>query len=154
MVVGAPSRPASVKEAVVQGEVEALARALGWLPVVHDAGGHIKRGGKRVRGDVPRGWPDLTLLHPKRPPVFVEVKRAGGRLRPEQAQTLSSLEAMGFTVVVVYGLEGLAELEAVLREVHVEGKPQKAKGRDKAKVQDRRLHGKGRRAHRGGPGAS
>ena len=47
------------------------------------------------------GMPDVLLLHPARPTVFVEVKRAGERPRPVQEYRHQELRQLGFDVRVV-----------------------------------------------------
>lgn len=88
----------------------------GWVVLKTDAGAAKRAtyGLSRRGGDIPLGWPDLTALHPKRPPVLIEVKRPRGRLRPSQAYRVQALLEAGYRVYVVDSLDTLA---AMLREV-------------------------------------
>jgi len=47
------------------------------------------------------GIPDLVLMKPDQPPVFVEVKRDGGRLSPVQAYRHAELRSLGFQVETI-----------------------------------------------------
>jgi hypothetical protein len=46
------------------------------------------------------GWPDITLWHPERGFMLVELKSQNGKIRPEQSEVLASLEAAGVEVHV------------------------------------------------------
>lgn len=88
----------------------------GWTVLKTDAGAakRASYGASRRGGDIPLGWPDLTALHPRRPPVLIEVKRPGGRLRASQEYRIRALREAGFRVYLV---DGLATLAHMLREV-------------------------------------
>lgn len=45
--------------------------------------------------------PDVILLHPQAPTIFVEVKKLGGRVSPVQRFRHEQLRAKGFNVRVV-----------------------------------------------------
>jgi hypothetical protein len=61
------------------------------------------------------GLPDVfAVFGPPLRLLAVECKRAGGRLRPAQAQMLEQLRARGVHVVVAFDMR---ELEAALREI-------------------------------------
>lgn len=84
-------------EAEFQSQVMVVARRFGWR-VAH--AGRAKVGGKWVTR-MATGWPDLTLL---RPPelVFLELKRTGGRIRPEQTVWVDELDTVaGVTAAIV-----------------------------------------------------
>ena len=105
-----------LSEAHVGKLVKSILSLHGWLVLKTDAGAAKKatRGASPRGGDFLPGWPDLTALHPNRPPVLIEVKRPGGRIRPSQRLTLEALRQMGFRAYLVDGLETLAQM---LREV-------------------------------------
>lgn len=46
------------------------------------------------------GYPDLMLLHPNRPTIFIEVKDTGGKLSPVQEYRIKELQAKGFIALV------------------------------------------------------
>lgn len=49
-----------------------------------------------TRGDWGKGWPDLTLISPRRQRiVFAELKAEDGRLAPEQEAVIMSMRAAG-----------------------------------------------------------
>lgn len=55
------------------------------------------------------GVPDRIVVFPGRPPVFVELKAATGRLSALQVVQLQRLQQLGQDVEVVRGLEGLVD---------------------------------------------
>lgn len=72
------------------------------------------------------GVPDYIILsHPKNafgvaeydgisPPVFLELKRKGGRLSPSQEAFLARLQAEGYATIVAYGAdEAIEELTKI-----------------------------------------
>lgn len=93
-------------------------QTLGYLPVKTDAGAKSRfsreLSGRPIRGDMPKGFPDLVVCHPERPPFFVEVKREGGKLSAYQERYHAYLRSMGYDVYVVVGE---AEVEAFLKSL-------------------------------------
>jgi VRR-NUC domain len=61
-----------------------------------------------------RGAPDRIVLLPGGRMCFVEMKRAGGRIRPDQKRFHSLLRTLGFSVQV---LSSLAEIDDFIKEV-------------------------------------
>ena len=55
------------------------------------------------------GMPDRIVIFPGRPPVFVELKAWGGTLTALQEVQITRLEALGQTVRVVRGMDGLSQ---------------------------------------------
>ena len=60
-----------------------------------------------------KGWPDLTLVRPPRL-LFVELKRQGGKLRPEQRDWLDVLRLLPGAEVLVWTPEDWPELVETL----------------------------------------
>lgn len=92
-----------------------MAHALGWR-VHHAYDSRINPRAPRRSGReryIDAGFPDLVLCRPPRL-IMAELKREGGRLRPEQVDWLDALEDCGVEVMVVRPSE-LEELEEVLR---------------------------------------
>lgn len=54
---------------------------------------------KIIRATV-NGYPDLMLLHPDRPIIFIEVKDEGGVLSQVQQYRIKELQAKGFIAMV------------------------------------------------------
>lgn len=77
-------------EKELQAAVVALARLCGWRLIYHT---HDSRRSAA-------GFPDLVMLRPPEPPLFVEVKSGNGKLRPEQQEWLTALQASGCRAVV------------------------------------------------------
>lgn len=105
-----------VRESNLERLVRNLLELHGWTVLKTDAGAakRATRGRSKRGGDIPLGWPDLTALHPQRPPVLIEVKRPGGRLRPSQRITLSALRTMGYRTYLIDSVEAIAQM---LKEV-------------------------------------
>lgn len=76
---------ADMKEAVLQAQIEQLARTLGWLVYhTHDS--------RRSQA----GFPDLVLVHARqRRVLWRELKTQKGRVRPEQRDWLDALTRAG-----------------------------------------------------------
>lgn len=47
-----------------------------------------------------KGWPDICVLVPEKP-IWVELKRKGGRLSPEQRAIHAHMEACGYAPVII-----------------------------------------------------
>lgn len=104
-------RPRKSRERDVERLLREMLELRGYLVIKTDAGAinrHLGDAEKR-RGDIPPGFPDLVALHPKGPPLFFEVKRDGGKLTPTQERYIAYLRERGFTVLVVYGEDGVME---------------------------------------------
>jgi hypothetical protein len=76
-------------ESKYQRKLKNKAESLGWLVI------------KIVRATV-NGYPDLILLHPERPTVFIEVKDTGGKVSPVQEYRIKELKERGFIALVSY----------------------------------------------------
>lgn len=84
-----------MNEKALQLAVIELARLLGWK-VAYFRPARVMRGGGETYetpiGADGKGWPDLTLAHPKqRRLLFVELKARGGRLSAAQCDWLDTL---------------------------------------------------------------
>lgn len=101
-------------ESQIEKAIKEYLEAKGFLVIKTDAGAHSKWAkrvmGHPVRGDMPTGFPDLVVLHPKRPAVFVEVKRPGGRLSEHQKLMHSYLRDVGYEVLLAYRVEDVEGL--------------------------------------------
>lgn len=72
---------------------------------------------KRKRLGVRSGWPDLEIFIPQSwwsaggpwAPVFLEVKKKGGRLSPAQKECISDLQRLGCHVHTVHSIEEARE---------------------------------------------
>lgn len=76
---------------------------------------HLKKQG------VKRGVPDLFLpvAHGAYYGLFIEMKREGGRVSPEQKEWIARLNENGYRAVVCFGFEkAREEIEAYLRGEH------------------------------------
>lgn len=84
-----------MNERELQSAVLDLAALLGWR-CAHFRPARVMRGGRETY-ETPvdadgKGWPDLTLAHPKqRRLLFVELKAARGRLSLQQIEWLDAL---------------------------------------------------------------
>lgn len=97
--------PVDIKEAPFQTEVIRLARMLGWRVMhVNDSRREVRlRGVSYLVGDEDaKGWPDLTLAHPRWHRLAVwELKSNTGRVTPDQKRWLETLAACGVDARVV-----------------------------------------------------
>lgn len=60
------------------------------------------------------GWPDFQFAGPNKQMFFLELKRRGGRISPEQACVRAHLEGCGFGVMVTDSVfEAVAMLKAI-----------------------------------------
>ena len=97
-----------ISESEWQREVIAIAHAGGWSVM------HVRRSrSSHLTATSLAGWPDLVLFRPGRL-LFRELKRDGGKLRPEQAEVLDGLAAAGADVDV-WRPADRAKVEATLR---------------------------------------
>lgn len=80
-------------------------RSAGYLVIKSDAGAASRYTRRSTKHEIPAGFPDLIALKPNAFPIFIEVKRAGGKLRPAQEVYLAHLRSMGYKVYEVYGQE-------------------------------------------------
>lgn len=114
-VTGARRVPeADVQRAVVAALRVALPGAvIHHSPNEHRAGGVAARRvqGIRVGMGVCPGWPDLVVLAQGRV-LFLEVKAAGGRLRPEQAAFRDRVRAEGHGWALVRSVDEALEAAA------------------------------------------
>jgi Holliday junction resolvase len=76
-------------EAKYQTKIKKYFEAHGWTVI------------KIMRATV-NGYPDLMVLKPDRPPIFIEVKDTGGKLSKVQEYQIKTLRAKGFQVLVAY----------------------------------------------------
>ena len=82
-------------EAQFQSGVLELAKLSGWV-VAHFRPAKTSRGWRTPVAADGAGWPDLVLVHPVRGKVlYRELKRDGGKLRPEQERWRDVLQAAG-----------------------------------------------------------
>ena len=64
------------------------------------------------KSELPIGWPDFSIFLPGGRVLLVECKTATGKLRPEQTETKSRMDAIGHEVHIVRKIE---EFLAVFR---------------------------------------
>ena len=57
------------------------------------------------RSTIEAGWPDLTILHPQRFPLLIELKTDKGDLSRDQKETHARLRERGFRVHVIRELD-------------------------------------------------
>jgi len=62
----------------------------------------------KLRIDGEDGFPDRTVLTPDGGVLFVEFKRPGGRLRPQQKQWLARLQSLGHPAIVATSVQQAA----------------------------------------------
>lgn len=77
-------------------------------------------GGRLKRMGTHRGWPDFVFVGYEQRIVWLELKRRGGKLSPEQQDIAAHLSACGFVHVVAEGFNEAVELlkgYGVLRSV-------------------------------------
>ena len=85
-----------------------LARLRGWWPIRLHAGLFRSPDARRWIRGVEKGTPDYILV--KAPSFFLETKRPGGELSPEQRQKIFELEKFyGLKTLVVEGVEELID---------------------------------------------
>jgi hypothetical protein len=105
----------SLSESQIQADIVTYLRAVlpakdGWL-VQHAANKprSMIQGAKEKRMGAQKGWPDLMIVGPRKDPEppgwFMEVKKPGGRLTPEQKDMHAKLHRVGFGVGTVKSLE-------------------------------------------------
>lgn len=70
-----------------------------------------KLGGRAYKWTSPGndGVPDRIVIFPDKPPTFVELKTATGKLTPLQEVQVRRLKSLGQSVYVVKGLDGLSQ---------------------------------------------
>jgi hypothetical protein len=89
-------------ESKYQRKLKKKAESLGWLVI------------KIIRASV-NGYPDLMLLHPNRPTIFIEVKDTGGKVSPIQEYRIKELNERGFIALAIYP-EDYAQTVAYLEQ--------------------------------------
>jgi hypothetical protein len=92
-----------IPEKQLQGEVEHLARMLGWLVVHH-----------RWSIGTERGWPDIVALRPPRC-IVAELKSEKGELSPEQNLWLRTWEQIPGVEVWLWRPSDLEKIKGILR---------------------------------------
>lgn len=103
----------TMKEAEWLTQVTELAEILGWS-WVHFRPAKTRHGWRApVSGPLGKGWPDLTLVHPRHGIVFAELKGSGGRLDPDQIAVHATLREAG-AIVYVWWPEDLTEAQEAL----------------------------------------
>lgn len=66
---------------------------------------------RAVKG-LPKGFTDLLYVSPGGKVAFIEVKKPGGKVRPEQVKFIERLRSMGFAAGIVHSVDeakGLVE---------------------------------------------
>lgn len=125
MEKSAPKKPsATPRRKLTERHLERMLiqglRYLGYLPLKTDAGEGSRYAGERRRSDIPPGFPDLTVLHPKHPAFFIELKREGKKPTSLQKQMHEVLRDQGYHVFVVVGEEEVETLLQSLRNLHAQ----------------------------------
>lgn len=115
-------KPTEHQEAVVLAEWMRL-RGIFFIHVPNEGYRSFPSGLKLKREGMTAGCPDYIILgHPTRsqgveydsisPPVFLELKRIGGKLSDSQSEFLERLEREGYITLVCYGAdEAINELQ-------------------------------------------
>ncbi len=77
------------------------------LHIANEGTGSAVRGLKQKRQGVRAGVSDLFLSLPRggRGGLWIEMKRKGGRVRPEQREFLSNMQALGYDGAVCHGAD-------------------------------------------------
>ena len=101
-------------EAEFQKGVIALAEFCGWMVAhFHDSRRQI-RPGVFIGDKQAKGYPDLTLLHPRHGVCFAELKSDTGRVSPEQLRWINALHRAS-AVAFVWRPRNLREIERFLK---------------------------------------
>jgi len=96
----------TLESALEQVVIQAL-QFKGFLPLKTDAGIASRYLRKAVRSDLPPGFPDLVVLHPKQPAYFIEMKAEAAEPSADQLLAHQELRQKGYTVFVVEGDKGV-----------------------------------------------
>lgn len=101
--------PPTIRESDVARACCAVLYYRGYFPVRIPTGLYETVDGRKVKvGDV--GIPDYVAIHERHPGFFLEVKRPGGHLRPEQRSKIGQLRAgYRLAVAVVDSAQALVE---------------------------------------------
>ena len=100
----APAAQVNLTERQYQGQIADLAAALGWTRRYHTT--------YSIGSD--RGYPDLTLIHPRYGPLWLEVKGKNGRPSMEQVLWVQDIRRAGLHAYIVYPRD-IELVEALLR---------------------------------------
>lgn len=91
----------NLRESAVARQVRELAAWSGYEVHRLHAGKYRTMDGRRVITMAPTGTPDMLLVHPSKPPLYVETKSSRGTATQMQRLTHESLRQRGFRVCVV-----------------------------------------------------
>lgn len=82
------------------------------LHIANEGTGSAARGRLQKRQGVRAGVSDLFLSVPRggRGGLWIEMKRKGGRVRPEQREFLSNMQALGYEGAVCHGADEAREV--------------------------------------------
>lgn len=115
-------KPTEHEEAIVLAEWMRL-RGIFFIHVPNEGWRSFKSGLRLKKEGLTAGCPDYIILsHPQHdmgveydsisPPVFLELKRIGGKLSDSQSEFLLRLEQAGYITLVAYGAdEAISELQ-------------------------------------------
>ena len=92
-------------ESDIQRDIIAAYEAVGAVVMRMNAG-HLRVGGRSIKL-APPGTPDLFVIG-KRRSLWVEVKKPGGELRPDQIKMIDTLRDRGHEVIVARGIDDLS----------------------------------------------
>lgn len=107
----------TLARAKAQSETDIIKSILSYLAANHimawrmNTGAALNPAGRLVRFGVP-GMPDIAGVLPGGHALFLEVKRPGGRVSPEQDRMRTRLVEAGALVSIVHGI---AEVRDILR---------------------------------------
>ena len=64
---------------------------------------------RAVKG-LPKGFTDLLCISPGGKVAFIEVKKPGGKVRPEQVKFIERVRSMGFRAGIAHNIEEAKEI--------------------------------------------
>lgn len=64
---------------------------------------------RAVKG-LPKGFTDLLYISPGGKVAFIEVKKPGGKVRPEQVKFIERVRSMGFRAGIAHNIEEAKEI--------------------------------------------
>jgi len=88
----APAEQDTLPESIYQPQIVSMAHALGWSMIYHP---HYSVGSDP-------GYPDLTLVHPRKGVCWLEVKGPKPTIYERQVEWLEALQAAGQQAYLVY----------------------------------------------------
>ena len=97
-------KPGNLLEKEVTGQVTDFLEMKGWTPIRLHTGTTRAKGAYIRHGK--KGRLDWVMVHPAYPSFWCEMKRnSGGKISPEQEESIALLERQGYEVVVPASIE-------------------------------------------------